>query len=263
MRLTDDATARIKGTISERIGTSARVTLFGSRVDNGARDGDIDVLVEVSGPIERRVWAACGLEARLDLRPRRTQGGCRTGCARRSRAAHPSRGARRRGLAMSAIDARIERLRNLVRTVQRKSAKLIATNPPLFPCGIDARTLAALALDAQGSERIEAFAARFGRLRGTVGGRLLPARLGALAEPVRRAFDNLDRAERFGRIISATEWRSLRQLRNRLVLEYVDSVSHLAIGLLLAHEALPTLLGAAQQMTAEPVARGWLERHSQ
>jgi hypothetical protein len=153
----------------------------------------------------------------------------------------------------------LERLRTLARIVERETARLLETESRLLAPGIDAQRLAALAVDPAGSERIEAFAARFGRLQDTLGGRLLPALLGALGEPVRTALDNLDRAERLGWIGDVARWQSLRQLRNRLVHEYVDSTSELVAALLEAQQALPVLTDAARAMLDEMAKRDWLE----
>lgn len=153
----------------------------------------------------------------------------------------------------------LQRLRALARIVERETARLLETESRLFAPGIDAQRLVALAVDPAGSERIEAFAARFGRLQDTLGGRLLPALLGALGEPVRTALDNLDRAERLGWIGDVARWQSLRQLRNRLVHEYVDSTAELVAALLEAQQALPVLTDAARAMLDEMAKRDWLE----
>ncbi len=46
MRLTDLQRAIIRETVAETFGTNANVWLFGSRVDNNQRGGDIDLLIE-------------------------------------------------------------------------------------------------------------------------------------------------------------------------------------------------------------------------
>lgn len=159
---------------------------------------------------------------------------------------------------MSVPAGDLERLRTLVRLVEREAARLLETESRLFVPDIDTPGLAALALDPAGSERIEAFAARFGRLQDTLGARLLPSLLAALGEPVRTALDNLDRAERFGWIADVARWQSLRQLRNRLVHEYVDSTAALVAALFEARQAVPVLIGSAEAMLAEIKRRGWL-----
>ncbi len=49
----------------ELAGADARVRLFGSRLDDAARGGDIDLLVECPQPVDRRVWLAARITARL------------------------------------------------------------------------------------------------------------------------------------------------------------------------------------------------------
>ena len=74
--------------------------------------------------------------------------------------------------------------------------------------------------DALLAERLDAFVSRFGRLQDTVGDKLLPALLFALAEKTGPAIDNLDRAENF-------------DLRPRqadlLALQYTLDLSHHAV----------------------------------
>lgn len=46
MRLTDQQRAIIRSTVNEIFGAGAEVWLFGSRVDDSKRGGDIDLLIE-------------------------------------------------------------------------------------------------------------------------------------------------------------------------------------------------------------------------
>ena len=46
MRLTDQQRAIIRATVAETFGAGAEVWLFGSRVDDSKRGGDIDLLIE-------------------------------------------------------------------------------------------------------------------------------------------------------------------------------------------------------------------------
>jgi predicted nucleotidyltransferase len=68
MRLTQQTQQIIRETVREVFGAGAVVKLFGSRVNNDARGGDIDLLVElpaITTEIERKTMQ---LIARLQLR---------------------------------------------------------------------------------------------------------------------------------------------------------------------------------------------------
>ena len=95
-----------------------------------------------------------------------------------------------------------------------------------------------MAADPLLAERLDAFVARFGRLQDTVGDKLLPSLLMALAEPVGPAIDNLDKAEKFGWIESTEDWMEMRRLRNQMVHEYIEDVAVLASALRVADTPL-------------------------
>ena len=63
MRLEAQHIAAIKRLAAEQFGAAARVRLFGSRVDDAARGGDVDLLVELDSPVDRPAWAAAGLSS--------------------------------------------------------------------------------------------------------------------------------------------------------------------------------------------------------
>jgi predicted nucleotidyltransferase len=65
MRLDPAAIATIKREVADTLGDDARVRLFGSRLDDTRKGGDVDLLVEVDRPVDRAIWTACTLEARL------------------------------------------------------------------------------------------------------------------------------------------------------------------------------------------------------
>ncbi|MCS6786105.1 MAG: nucleotidyltransferase domain-containing protein [Thiobacillaceae bacterium] len=68
MRLSDSTRTIIRQTVTELFGPDARVLLYGSRVDDAARGGDIDLLVVLDQPQPDAARKALTLTARLQLR---------------------------------------------------------------------------------------------------------------------------------------------------------------------------------------------------
>jgi hypothetical protein len=101
------------------------------------------------------------------------------------------------------------------------------------------------------AERLDAFVSRFGRLQDTVGDKLLPALLLALAETPGPAIDNLDKAEKFGFIESADTWLEMRKLRNQMVHEYIEDMAVLSSALRSGHAFVPALVAAARRCASE------------
>ena len=66
MRLTPEAIAIIVETVKTRLGDEAQVRLFGSRLDDSAKGGDIDLHVSVSQPLTNWVWESAQLAAKLE-----------------------------------------------------------------------------------------------------------------------------------------------------------------------------------------------------
>ena len=141
-----------------------------------------------------------------------------------------------------------ERLRFLAEVVTAEAEHLLATDARLFAEPMTATRAVELRTNIDQSERVDAFVARFGRLQDTLGDKLLPQLLHALAEPVGPAIDNMNRAERLGWIASVDIWLEARRLRNRMIHEYVRDPLELATALNLAHAAVPVLNGAARAM---------------
>ena len=65
MRLTSSGRLTIRDTVRTVVGAGARVRLFGSRTDDSARGGDIDLLVELDYAVERPVVVSARIGARL------------------------------------------------------------------------------------------------------------------------------------------------------------------------------------------------------
>jgi predicted nucleotidyltransferase len=69
MRLRPDQTKLILDCLRRQYGADARVLLFGSRLDDAARGGDVDLLVETVTPptLRQRALATLALEQALSL----------------------------------------------------------------------------------------------------------------------------------------------------------------------------------------------------
>jgi predicted nucleotidyltransferase len=68
MRLGPEHVSVIRETIAREISPEARVWLFGSRVDDARRGGDVDLYVEAdSPPLLRQLQCKIDLEEALDL----------------------------------------------------------------------------------------------------------------------------------------------------------------------------------------------------
>ena len=93
------------------------------------------------------------------------------------------------------------------------------------------------------SEMLDAFVSRYSRLQDSLGDKLLRAMLRASLEKTGSQLDNLLLAEKLGWIESTQNWIELRELRNRLVHEYMESADDLL-------EALHQALDGVQVLTA-------------
>jgi len=68
MRLTTEQIEVIRRSVTELAGQDAQVSLFGSRTDDAARGGDIDLFVEVPHPVENATWLSSSIAGRISLR---------------------------------------------------------------------------------------------------------------------------------------------------------------------------------------------------
>jgi len=65
MRLTPLQTQTVKSAINRVLGVPCQVWLFGSRVDDNRRGGDIDILVEAETVLSNRAETLCRLQGAL------------------------------------------------------------------------------------------------------------------------------------------------------------------------------------------------------
>ncbi len=143
------------------------------------------------------------------------------------------------------------RLEFLARVTDKECQYLLDTDGRLFGNLFTIEDAQKIEADPILAERLDAFVARFGRLQDTVGDKLLPALLTALAERTGPAIDNLDKAEKLGLIESADGWMEMRRLRNQMVHEYIEDLAVLASALRSGHAFVPVLVGAARRCVAE------------
>lgn len=68
MRLNSEQIQTIREETRIVFGADSSVRLFGSRVDDTARGGDIDLLVECDAPVQERLRKSLALTARLQMR---------------------------------------------------------------------------------------------------------------------------------------------------------------------------------------------------
>jgi predicted nucleotidyltransferase len=65
MRPTDEQADAIRRIVGEEAGADSVVRIFGSRLDDTARGGDVDLMVETIHPLNRPALTAARLSARL------------------------------------------------------------------------------------------------------------------------------------------------------------------------------------------------------
>ena len=146
----------------------------------------------------------------------------------------------------------------LVRVTAKEARYLERTADRLRALNIDLPWVESLEDSDEHSEMLDAFVSRYGRLQDTLGDKLLPALLRAGLEKTGAQLDNLLRAEKLGWMESTQTWIELRELRNRLVHEYMESADDLLDALQQALQGVSILTKtqvrmAAQAQKARPV----------
>jgi len=136
------------------------------------------------------------------------------------------------------------RLLALLKIVRREGVLLQKTDARLFKAELDAAWVGRLENDDDLAERLDAFVSRFGRMQDTVGDKLIPALLRSMAEKTGSALDNLNRAEKLGLLPSVEQWLDARNLRNKLVHEYMSDPEEFAAALNKAHLTVSLLVTA-------------------
>ena len=143
------------------------------------------------------------------------------------------------------------RLAFLIRVVDKEVRHLDYADHQAFASPLTLETVQALEDNPELALKLEAFTSRFCRLQDTLGDKLLPALLKALGESDAALLINLDRAEKYGWLASADEWINLRQLRNKMIHEYIEDAEVLRSSLNIAHDNLAVLSRFADQLKAQ------------
>lgn len=68
MRLTEATQQVIKTEVYKLLGADSQITLFGSRVDDSQKGGDIDLFIQTPQPLNNKVETECLLSARLYIK---------------------------------------------------------------------------------------------------------------------------------------------------------------------------------------------------
>lgn len=164
---------------------------------------------------------------------------------------------------MSVTEPSNDRLLFLLETVEKEGRHLIGTTARLFAETVDAAWVKRLEDQPELAERTDAFATRFGRMQDTLGDKLIPELRRRLLETPGATLDNLNRMEKLGLLASVTDWVEARNLRSRLVHEYMRDEAEFAGALNRAAELVPLLVGTYNAVNAyagsrfSPPAQGW------
>lgn len=65
MRLSPDQIETIRHTVAAMLGADVRIMLFGSRLDDAAKGGDIDLMITTTQPVSQLAFTAALLSAKL------------------------------------------------------------------------------------------------------------------------------------------------------------------------------------------------------
>jgi hypothetical protein len=149
---------------------------------------------------------------------------------------------------VSRIQDRLFLVTQLVKVTEKEVRYLARTANRLNVLNLDLTWVESLDNDDLHSEMLDAFVSRYGRLQDTLGDKLLPAMLRGSLEKTGSQLDNLLRAEKLGWIESAQTWIEMRELRNRLIHEYIETPSDLLSALKQALQFVNILIETQSRM---------------
>lgn len=148
-----------------------------------------------------------------------------------------------------------ERFLQTLEIVAREGKHLSYSWNSLFNQSIDLEWVKSLEQNPGSAEQMEAFVSRFGRMQDTMADKLFPRWLLALAEQPGSQIETLNRAERLGVLISTERWLEMRNLRNRLVHEYMNDTAKFVEDLGLAKEYSLMLIETFNRMRHDAMTR--------
>ncbi len=125
----------------------------------------------------------------------------------------------------------LDRLQFLIVVGEKELRHLSETSSKLAKENIDEQWVNSLESNSDLSERVDAFVVRFGRLQDHLGDKLIPELIKQMLEKPTSAIDNLNRMEKLGLISSVDDWIVARNLRNKLVHEYVVDALEFALSI--------------------------------
>ncbi len=139
--------------------------------------------------------------------------------------------------------------------VAREGKQLSYSWKSLFAQAIDVEWVDRLEHNPGCAEQLEAFVSRFGRMQDTMAAKLFPRWLLALAETPGSQIETLNRAERLGVLTSTERWLEARNLRNRLVHEYMTDPVMFVEDLVLAKEYSVMLIETFNRVRQDAMTR--------
>jgi len=154
----------------------------------------------------------------------------------------------------------LDRFLHTLEIVAREGQHLAFSRNRLFAEKIDKAWVEALPDKPELAERLEAFVSRYGRMQDTMADKLFPRWLQVLAERPGSQIETLNRVERLGVLDSVESWLEARNLRNRLVHEYMTDTGEFAQYLLLAKSYSLMLSNTYNRLRADTMERLHVEQ---
>lgn len=155
----------------------------------------------------------------------------------------------------SALGVPVARFLQTLEIVAKEGKHLSYSWSSLFSQTIDVEWIVNLEQNPRCAEQLEAFVSRYGRMQDTMADKLFPRWLLALAEVPGSQIETLNRAERLGVLTSTERWLEMRNLRNRLVHEYMTDPAKFVEDLALAKEYSLMLIETFNRLRQDAMTR--------